>query len=217
MDRPRVIINVAQSLNGMIAGPGGRRVTISSAQDRERVLEIRSKVDAVIVGANTVVNDNPRLNLEGHASNHDSGPMRVVLDGSLKIPDNSHILDGTSRTVVFTWNLNRELKGADLIRVSRDHLTVKEILDKLWSMGIRNVLVEGGKQVIHEFIDAGAVDEFHIFVGNILIERGGMILFDPPEDISGVARDIRVMQGGLLISLDPHSLMIAWKKKAKAF
>ena len=43
-----------------------------------------------------------------------------------------------------------------------------------------------------------------------------MILFDPPEDISGVASDIRIMQGGLLISLDPHSLMIAWKKKAKA-
>ena len=63
--------------------------------------------------------------------------------------NNSHILDGTSKTVVFTWNPHRELKGADLIRMSRDHLTVNEILGRLWSMGIRNVLVEGGKQVIH--------------------------------------------------------------------
>ncbi len=201
----------------MIAGPGGRRVTISSGHDRKRVLEIRSKVDAVIVGANTVVNDNPRLTLEGHLPDHSHGPMRVILDGTLKIPENSHVLDGTSRTLVFTWNQQKDLKGAELVRMSRESLTISRILEALWAMGVRNVLVEGGKQVIHEFIDAGAVDEFHIFVGNVLIEGGGMILFDPPDDISGVMNDIQVMEGGLLISLDPHSLMISWKKKVKAF
>ena len=75
----RVTINVAQSLNGLIAGKFGRRVQISSAEDWERVLDLRTRSDAILIGANTVINDNPDL-YTGRTGSKDKLPIRVASD-----------------------------------------------------------------------------------------------------------------------------------------
>lgn len=211
MERPRVIVNVAQSLNGMIAGRGGRKVIISSSDDRVRVHRLRSMVDAVIVGANTVINDNPRLLVDKTIVPNSRSPVRIVLDRKLIIPADSLILDNQARTIIFTSQSRRSLPHAEIINMPDDELKPEAILLTLWKMGMKSVLVEGGKQVIHDFLVSGCVDEFHLFIGNILIEKDGLILFDPPFDLTPSVISTQTMEGGVLISLDPYSLMIAWK------
>ena len=215
---PRVVVNVAQSLNGMIAGPNGRRVDISSLEDRRRVMELRSRVDGIIVGANTVINDNPKLTTgaDGEKSGQGKQPARIILDGRLRSPLNSNVFDGAARTIVFTSRQDIRVNGAEIIHIPERRLTVANILDSLSDLGISSVLVEGGKNVIHQFIEADVADEFHVYMGDILVQAGGLVLFEPSDDLRNVVRSVEPLGNGVVISLDPHSLSIAWRQKAKA-
>ena len=80
MERPYVILNLAQSLNGYISGPHGRRVLLSSDEDWNRVMGMRRSVDGILIGKNTVIHDDPELKL-----NDDSPAIRIVIDPKLSL------------------------------------------------------------------------------------------------------------------------------------
>ena len=210
MTRPRVTVNIALSLNGMIAGPGGRRVVISSAADRMRVHRLRSENDAVLVGANTVINDNPHLTVDRTLVPDGHDPVRIVLDRNLRIRRNSNVLDGAARTIILTSAQTGRIEGADIMILPQERLTPGVILNELGDLGLGKILIEGGREVIRDFVLSGNVDEFTVFVAPVLIERGGLQLFDPQADIFPSVVAMMNIDGGLVISLDPHSLMIAW-------
>ncbi len=211
MTRPRVTVNVALSLNGMIAGPGGRKVAISSPADRIRVHRLRSENDAVLVGANTVINDNPRLKVDRTLVPEGHEPVRIILDRNFRIPRNSNVLDGTSRTIILTSAHPGSIPGAEILVLPKEKLVPGIILDELGDLGIGSILIEGGREVIRSFVISGNVNQFTIFLAPVLIEGGGLQLFDPQADIFPSVNAMMNIDGGLIISLDPHSLMIAWK------
>ena len=214
--RPRVIVNVAMSLNGMIAGKSGERVNISSAYDWERVYKLRSSVDAIVVGANTVIRDNPKLSINHVENDIQKLPTRVILDANLRVPRNANVFDGSMRTIVFTEKSD-EIQNAEMMQRKRHELLVDNLLTEFSSFGFKRILVEGGKSVISEFVSSGNVDEFYLYVGDILIEKDGLRLFDLDTNITNVISDIKMMKSGVLISLNPYLLRESWIKKVRDF
>jgi riboflavin-specific deaminase-like protein len=214
--RPYIIINVAQSINGMIAGSGGRRVSISSEHDWQRVRELRKICDGILIGARTVMNDDPYLST-GNDQNGEKKPARIILDRRLKLKQESHVLDRRSRTIIFTSNREREVDGAEIIRRNDDELKIVNIVGDLHRMGFRKILVEGGKDVINQFLGEGIFDEFYLFVGNVIIEKGGLLLFDPPVSIENASMETKVYEEGILMKLSPEKIRKVSKWQATDF
>ncbi len=214
-ENPHIIVNVAQSLNGLISGSAGRRVTISSPNDLLRVHKIRSNVDAIIVGANTILTDNPRLIVDRNLVNSDNTPTRVVLDRNARCLPDSRVFDGSAPTILYTFMENASYPGAE-VRVRDDPgLKLENILSELQTDGIRNILVEGGKRVITQFIEAGIIDEFYIFIGDVILEEDGISLFKSGIEIRDIIKKLEPMDRGILISLEPYHLQRSWRTQAK--
>lgn len=213
--KPYVIVNVAQSLNGMIAGVYGRKVGISSQKDLERVHRLRASVDAIVVGANTILNDNPGLLVNDNFIKVKTQPSRIILDRKLRIDPNSKAVDGSADTIIYTAVKRESFGYAEVRTRSSEDLSPVCILSELYNSGMRRILVEGGRQVISEFIMEGLIDEFYIYVGNLILEDGGMTLFQPGFEIRDIIKDIEPMETGVLISLDPYHLQRSWRIQAK--
>lgn len=203
---PYVIINVAQSLNGYISGPEGKRITISSEEDLERVHKLRSDVDAILVGANTVIKDNPDLKVREKFRKGKTQPIRVVLDSKLRIPENSRILDGSSRTIIFTENHEKSLPGAEMILFDKGTMTITNILEKLSEHRIGKILVEGGRTVINQFINSGFINEFYIYIGDIIIGGNGTPLFDLEKNVRDIIKESSPLGSGILVSLQVEKI-----------
>ncbi|MCL5802659.1 MAG: RibD family protein [Candidatus Thermoplasmatota archaeon] len=204
--RPHIIINVAQSINGMIAGANGRRVSISSREDWKRVRDLRRSCDGIMIGARTVINDDPYLDTSDHFKAEEKLPARIILDRMLRISPESHVLDRRTRTIVFTSVSGRKLDGAEIVRRNDDELYIGNIVHDLYHMGFRRILVEGGKDVITQFLNAGVFDEFFLFIGNIIIERGGLLLLEPSFDLGDASMETKVYEDGILMRLNPGKL-----------
>jgi riboflavin-specific deaminase-like protein len=203
-----IIVNVAQSLNGFISGPGGKTARISSPSDQIRVHMLRASVDGILVGANTVICDNPDL-----TARPEDGtvvrPARIILDGGLRIPRDSRVLDSRSRTLVFTSVRDREIDGAELLVSPRVELTVPHIIDVLQELGMKKILIEGGANVISQFVESLAVTRFYLFIGQVIMPEGGVRLFSPNKEIEGAIMSSRIEPGGILLELDPEKLVNA--------
>lgn len=147
-----VAMKVAQSLDGKIALKNGQSQWITGPESREEVQRIRSNYDAVLVGHGTLVKDNPSLNIR--IPGLEKINWAVIL-GSQKVPKEMNVFKVRPADKVVS--LNGELP---------------EILDQIWKLGIRSVLVEGGSQVFSSFIKSGFVDRLHLFTAPIVIGQG---------------------------------------------
>ncbi len=213
--KPHVIVNVAQSLNGYISGRNGRRVLISSPEDMKRVHELRAQVDAVLVGSGIIICDDPRLLVDPSTVPKNRHPLRVILDRSLRTPSTSRVFDASARTVVYTGRERADNRNCDIRTRGEQGLQLQNILSELHEEGIEKLLVEGGKAVISEFIDKGFADEFHMYIGDILIEEGGLKLFSPEFEVRNFIKTVKPLARGVLISLDPYHLQRLWKIQVK--
>ncbi len=188
---PYVIINVAMSLNGKISSLEGR-YSISNSIDMERVMSIRKNVDAVLLGANTVIIDNPVLNFAN---------KRIILDEKLRLNSNYNIFDGKIKTYIFSKNNNKTINNAEIIILN--DLSIKNILKKIYDMGIKKILVEGGANVINQFIKEKIFNEFYIFVNPGLI-LNGVSLFNNNE----IKFNYKVSMEGIGILLNINDIYI---------
>ena len=140
---PYVIAKVGQSLDGRITRPAGEGQWITSDAARAHGRRLRSRVDAIIVGAETIRQDNPKLTLrDGNVAGKEQ-PLRVILSRSCQIPETSHVF--TDEFKDRTW-------------VLRD-LDFPQVLQELGKRGIVSVLVEGGANVLAQAFASRAVDE----------------------------------------------------------
>ncbi|UZD61956.1 bifunctional diaminohydroxyphosphoribosylaminopyrimidine deaminase/5-amino-6-(5-phosphoribosylamino)uracil reductase RibD [Brevibacterium sp. JSBI002] len=151
--RPFVSAKIAQSLDGAVAAADGTSQWITSAESRAHAHEVRSRVDAVLVGTGTAVADDPRLNARGpDGIALDDQPRPVVL-GTSELPVTSFL----------ALNPNTlQLRSPD----------VRSALDELYAAGVRHLLVEGGPTVLGAFFSAGIVDEVFCYQAPLLIGPG---------------------------------------------
>lgn len=192
MKRPYVILSAAMTLDGKIATVG-RDSRISCEADLDRLHRLRSEVDAVMVGVGTVLTDNPSLTVRRISGRN---PLRVVVDGEAKIPVTARVLKRDAKTVIaVSTSADRrkveELRqaGAEVIVAGRERVNLKILLDKLWSAGIRRLLLEGGSTLNWSMLKEGLVDELRIAVAPRIV--GG----EKAKTLVGGKGFLRVEQG----------------------
>src|SRR5512134_1705736 len=171
-DRPFVIAQLGQSLDGRIATPTGESRWINREAALDHLHRLRAAVDAVVVGVGTVIADDPMLTVRRVAG---SNPVRVIIDPNGRLPAQARCLaeDGTRRLVI-RRNGAAAPAGVEGITLAPDHAIFppRAIIAALHARGLRRVLVEGGAWTISSFIDAGAVDRLHVLVAPMILGSG---------------------------------------------
>ena len=167
--RPKIILSSAISLDGKISTRTGDS-KLSSKKDLIRLHKLRSKVDAILIGKNTVEKDDPLLTVRYCKGKN---PTRIILDSSGTLSINSKILQTSNRvkTIIavskkITKKNFQKLQKfpVDVIVVGENRVNVKSLLQNLGTQKIKTILLEGGGSTNWEFIKNNLVDEFFITI-----------------------------------------------------
>lgn len=163
---------VGQSLDGRIATPAGDAREVSGPGGIAHLHRLRALADAVIVGAGTVLHDDPRLTVRNVGGR---SPARVVIDPSGRVPDTARVFnaDGIRRIVVQAGDVRRPA-GVETIRLPRsgDSIDPKQIVSALAGRGLYRILIEGGARTIRPFLAAGVLDRIQITLSPLIIGEG---------------------------------------------
>ncbi len=174
-----VILNAAVTLDGKIASFSGDS-KISSIIDLKRVHKLRSNVDAIMIGSNTAIIDNPILNVRFHKKSRN--PTRVIVDSECKIPINSKIIK-TAKKINTIIAINNEVESRSKIKKLMDlnvkiistnktkfgKVDLKKIFLFLEKMGIQKILVEGGGEINWSCLRLGLVDEVRVTISPVIV------------------------------------------------
>lgn len=223
MERPKVIINVASSLDGVIASTKGALI-ISTTEDWLRVHKLRNSVDAILVGVNTIIKDDPMLTVR-YVKPKDKPPLRIVLDSKCRTPLSAQILDKQESipTIIFTSKDCSEEKKEKLMDLKIDVISVdskteskllnlEEILRILKKeFKVERLLVEGGSEIITQFVKLRLFDTMHIFYAPVFAgTKNAKLLYNEPviEEIEN-ARDFNIihiekLDKGFLLTVKPQ-------------
>lgn len=178
----RVTLKLASSLDGRIATASGESRWITGEPAREAVHGLRAAHDAILVGVETVIADDPELSVRLHGY-VGAQPTRVVLDSRQRVPLRSRLVTGAGdvETIVISLlGANKRLtdEGVKLIQTPADdagHVDVRAALKALEEDGLTSVMVEGGGQVAASFIAAGAIDALEWFRAPIVLGADGRV------------------------------------------
>ena len=169
----KVTLKAALTLDGKIATASGHSKWITGEAARHKVHELRNQNDAVLVGINTVIADDPELTVRGIENGN--SPVRIVLDSKARIPENSRIFqnDGTP-VIIATGNkaLSRKWPNLPDLKILTSPTATPEItwiLSELHKLGLKSLLVEGGSFTYASFLKSGAVDRLVLFIGPKII------------------------------------------------
>lgn len=176
-DRPFVVAQLGQSLDGRIATVTGESRWINNTEALDHLHRLRAAVDAVVVGVGTVLADDPRLNVRRVALPPGKAqPARVVIDPNGRMPAGCCCLanDGTRRIVVTASTDVVEADDLEIVRLERQDGVFRpgEIVAALFALGLRRILIEGGATTVSSFLDAGVLDRLHLLVGPMIIGSG---------------------------------------------
>lgn len=172
MERPYIAVNCAASIDGRISSTSRGRVLLSGAEDLDRVRRLRARFDAIAVGINTVLADDPLL-LPSDDKKWARKIKRVVFDSRGRTPVEARVLK-YGGTVIFTSTECRAtFQGAETYRYGRKRVDIGRALSKLHSLGVRRLLVEGGGEIIYELFRLRVVDSLTIYTAPVIIGGRG--------------------------------------------
>ena len=215
--KPWVRLKSAATLDGRTAAYDGESKWITSDQARQSVQELRASCSAVITGIDTVLADDPQMNVRLKQTDSDSQirqPFRVVLDSQLRMPLEARIIGSDQKLIIFTLSDDLEKVGAlietgaeviQLKSTESGRLDLANVLEELAKWQCNEVFVEAGQTLSGAFVQAGLVDELILFyAGSVLGDHGkSMFKFDSPisfqnkshfqvNDTQMVGDDVRV-------------------------
>lgn len=183
---PFVTLKTATSLDGKIATELGESKWITSKEAREDVHRYRHEHDAILVGVNTVLKDNPSLTTR--LPNGGKSPIRVILDTNLKTPLHSNIIvDQKAPTWIIVGNQVTDSKiqeymsqGVKILQLNEGKIKIPDLLKLLGDRGITSLFVEGGAEVNNSFVMSRLVNQIITYIAPKLI--GGK---NAPTSIGG--------------------------------
>jgi diaminohydroxyphosphoribosylaminopyrimidine deaminase/5-amino-6-(5-phosphoribosylamino)uracil reductase len=181
---PFVTYKCAMTLDGNIATITGESRWISCEESRKHVHRMRARMDAVMVGVDTVIADNPQLTVR-HVRGRN--PLRIIVDTRLRTPESVIVLSGpqSSKTIIATTESNprvhaRYLKQGATIVVCEEYdgrVSMNDLLQKLGAMGVQSILLEGGSRLAGDMLQHGLIDELVFFIAPKLIGNNGFAPF----------------------------------------
>ena len=186
--RPFVTLKLAASLDGRIAAASGDSQWISGEQSRRVVHELRNRVDAILVGAETVRNDDPRLTCRMRGGRD---PLRVVLDGRLSIMPSARVCTqpSTAPTLIATSEdhgrgekqAQLEAQGVQVVCLpgKNGQVPLRPLLVELGRRGHKSVLIEGGGRIAAAALREGVVDKVLFFYAPLLLGGEGRAMIGP--------------------------------------
>ncbi|MGH3765750.1 MAG: RibD family protein [Pseudonocardiaceae bacterium] len=191
--RPHVLLSVAMSVDGYIDDVRDARLMLSNDEDLDRVDEVRAGVDAILVGANTIRRDNPRLLVRSPARQEErvrrglaAHPLKVTLTGRGDLDVAAQFFSaGDSGKLVYTCDsvataLREKLGVAATVVAAGEPIDVGAVLDDLGEREVERLMVEGGGTIHTQFLAAGLVDEIHLVIAPFLVGDAGAPRFAYP-------------------------------------
>lgn len=176
MKRPFVLYKAAMSLDGKIACHTGESQWISSEKSREEVQRLRGILSGIMVGAGTVIADNPRLTCRMEEYEN---PARIIVDGKLRVPLESRIFHEPGRNIILTTSeASPEKKkalenlGVELIEADSEEpgkVDLKSAMLALGIKGIDGILLEGGPTLAASALEAGIIDAVRFYIAQKII------------------------------------------------
>lgn len=183
--RPYIILKYAQTADGFIARKDGSSKWISNAVSRKLVHKWRSEEDGILVGKNTVLQDNPKLNVREWTGKN---PTRIILAGNgfEELNSSFSVFDDSQPTFFYTYSNNHNTKKTtfvnkflqtELIELDSTNFW-QNLFEDLHSKNIHSVFVEGGSKILHSLIENGFYDEIRRFTAtNVFFNEG----FEAPK------------------------------------
>lgn len=175
--KPFVAAKWAMSLDGKTATRAGESKWISGVESRLLAHKLRRQYDAILVGVNTVLKDDPRLTARLHDV-HPRQTVRIVVDSAGKTPVSAKIFKARGKVIIAaTKKLSKNKKqkyqerGAEVIttKSNNDKVNLKELMKELGKREITSVLIEGGGEITASFLEQNLLDKIYAFIGNKLI------------------------------------------------
>ncbi|CAN1497792.1 RibD Pyrimidine reductase, riboflavin biosynthesis [Flavobacteriaceae bacterium] len=171
--RPFIILKWAESSDGLISPKiklEQKPVWITNEFSRQLVHKWRSEEQAILVGTQTVIDDNPTLTVRDWVGKN---PIRIVIDRNNKISKESHIFDNQAQTIVFSnLEIQSEVAHIKYIKIDFNKNSTEQIVTILYENQIQSVIIEGGRHTIQSFIDSNIWDEARVFQGDVYLENG---------------------------------------------
>ena len=163
--RPYIILKWAQTGDGFISKdplPKNKEENwITGEESKKLVHQWRAEEQSIMVGKNTIVNDNPQLTVrlvEG------KNPARIIIDKDLKLKATYKVFNDEAETIVFTSEAKDSIKNIKFITIDFSKNIIPQILQKLFELNISSIIIEGGSKLLQSFIDANLWDEARLFV-----------------------------------------------------
>jgi diaminohydroxyphosphoribosylaminopyrimidine deaminase / 5-amino-6-(5-phosphoribosylamino)uracil reductase len=169
----RVTLKLATSLDGRIATATGESRWITGEPARLEGHRLRAEHDAILVGVETVLADDPELTVRLPSEDPGRQPLRVVLDSCLRTPPTAKV--AAANTLILTTSEPLPVGSAEVLRVAAEdgRPTIPAVLNALAARNVASVMIEGGGQVAASFLRAGAVDRLEWFRAPILLGGEG--------------------------------------------
>ncbi len=195
---PYVTYKCAMTLDGNIATLTGESRWISCEDSRKQVHLMRSRMDAVMVGVDTIIADNPQLTVR-HVRGKD--PLRIIVDTRLRTPKSVTLLNGalSRRTIIATAEIDTDIhrpyleQGATVVVCDEydGRVSMPDLLQKLGLMGVQSLLLEGGSRLAGNMLQHGLIDELVFFMAPKIIGSNGFAPFTL-EGITSMADAIKL-------------------------
>ncbi|MFG1362582.1 RibD family protein [Xanthobacter versatilis] len=172
-ERPFVVAQLGQSLDGRIATPSGESKYINGPHALDHLHALRADVDAVVVGVGTVIADDPLLTVRRVAG---QSPARVIIDPSGRADPAARCFapDGARRLVLRRAGIAAPVaEGVEVVAMEgAGAFEPAAMLEALAARGLTRILVEGGAHTLSAFLEAGCLDALHVFVSPVILGAG---------------------------------------------
>ena len=172
--RPYIILKWAQTADGFIDVKRNEENTSKPIQisnsDSKKLLHLwRSQEQAIIIGTNTALLDNPQLTVREVKGKN---PLRITIDKWLRIPKQFNLFDKTTPTLIFTSVNEPSQTNLEFIKIDFEKPIIPQVLEELYKRNIQSLLVEGGELLLKSFIDEGYWDSARVFISDKELGKG---------------------------------------------
>ncbi|MBR8534797.1 bifunctional diaminohydroxyphosphoribosylaminopyrimidine deaminase/5-amino-6-(5-phosphoribosylamino)uracil reductase RibD [Carboxylicivirga sediminis] len=172
--RPYIILKWAETQDGFVDiertnADYGTPTWITNEWARRAVHEQRANEQAILVGTQTALKDNPSLTVRDWVGKQ---PLRCVIDKECTLDGQYQLLDNRHQTVIFNLKKDERIELIEYVKLDTAKDLTLQVLEDLWQRNIQSLIVEGGSATLQRFIDANLWDEAHRYVGDVFFKKG---------------------------------------------